>query len=157
MTPVIFLAIVLLAAIILFAVIAGPNNNRGRRRSSGGGSRHGSYSSVPKMDRTAVAERWATIQAMAAGGGNGLRQAVSEADKLMDHALQQQGFSGDTMGSRLKSARTRFSDYGIYDGIWRAHKLRNALAHEVGFDLVPSQAREALQQFERGLRDLGAF
>jgi hypothetical protein len=104
-----------------------------------------------------MAERWSTIQAMAAGGGNGLRAAVSEADKLMDQALRQQGLPGETMGDRLKAAKGRFSSYDIYDGIWSAHKLRNALAHEVGFDLVPSQAKEALAQFERALKDLGVL
>jgi hypothetical protein len=61
------------------------------------------------------------------------------------------------MGERLKSARPRFADRGLYDALWRAHKLRNALAHEVGFDLVPSQAKEALRDFERGLKYLGAL
>lgn len=112
---------------------------------------------MTRLDRTQIADRWATIQAMAAGGGNGLRTAVSEADKLVDHVLRQQGLSGETMGERLKAARTRFSDRQVYDGLWRAHKLRNALAHEVGFDLVPSQAQEALSDFERALRTLGAL
>jgi hypothetical protein len=71
--------------------------------------------------------------------------------------MRQSGLSGDTMGERLKNARGRFPDRSIYDGIWRAHKLRNALAHEVGFDLVPSQAKEALSDFERGLRALGVL
>jgi hypothetical protein len=161
MTMLAFLLIVLVAAVLLFAVVAGPNR-RGRRGSGRGGSgRHSSgrgpsYTAAPRLDRAAVADRWSTIGAMAAGGGNGLRQAISEADKLLDLALRQQ-VSGDTMGERLKAARPRFSDYAAYDAAWRAHKLRNALAHEVGFDLVPSQAREALADFERALRQLGAL
>ena len=94
---------------------------------------------------------------MAAGGPAGLKNAVAEADKLFDHALRMSGAYGDTMGERLKNARPRFSDYATYDRVWRAHKLRNSLAHDVGFDLVPSQAREALGDFERGLKDLGAL
>ena len=147
-----FLLIALLAAVILFAVIARPHpRSRATARRSGG------FGSTPRLDRAAMQDRWATIQAMAAGGGNGLRQAVSEADKLLDLALRQTGASGDTMGDRLKSARPRFADYAAYDGAWRAHKLRNALAHEVGFDLVPSQAREALSDFERALRAIGGL
>jgi hypothetical protein len=57
--------------------------------------------------------------------------------------------------SRLDPAETR----GRWDtiAVWRAHKLRNTLAHELNFDLVPSQAHEALADFERGLRELGAL
>ncbi|HSH31135.1 MAG TPA: hypothetical protein VK963_00520, partial [Candidatus Saccharimonadales bacterium] len=101
-----------------------------------------------------VATRWATITATADSGGAGLRNAVSEADKLLDYVMRESGAPGQTMGDRLKAWGSRFSDI---DAVWRAHKLRNSLAHDVGFDLVASQAREALRDFERGLRDLGAL
>ncbi len=155
-----FLIIALIAGFILIAVIEGTSKRgRGSRRGWGGHSsqRSGSsnYRPTPaRLDREQIVTRWATIQAMAAGGGNGLRQAVSEADKLLDHVMRQSGASGDTMGERLKSFQGRFSDT---NSVWRAHKLRNALAHEVGYDLVPSQAKEALRDFERALRDLGGL
>ena len=158
--PLVFLILILLAALILFAVVSSGSQGD-RKRRGGSGNRHGHNSgSVTKLSRTELAARWTTIQAMAgpSGGGNGLRQAVAEADKLLDQALRQSGIPGDTMGERLKAARSRFADdRATYDAVWRAHKLRNALAHEVGFDLVPSQAREALRDFERALRDLGAL
>jgi hypothetical protein len=106
------------------------------------------------LDRALVAERWATIQAMSQSGGNGLRQAVSEADKLFDYVMKEQGYAGQTMADRLRSAQSKLSNR---NAVWSAHKLRNALAHEVGFDLVPSQVKEALAGFERGLKDLGAL
>jgi hypothetical protein len=95
-----------------------------------------------------------TIMAGSQTGAAGLKSAINEADKLLDHVMRQQGAGGDTMGERLKSFGNRFSDR---NGVWRAHKLRNVLAHEVGFDLVPSQAREALADFERAMKDLGAL
>jgi hypothetical protein len=82
---------------------------------------------------------------------------VSEADKLFDHYLLQTGLARSSMGERLKAARPRFSSYEIYDAVWKAHKLRNALAHDVGFDLVASQARQAVADFGRGLKDLGGL
>lgn len=149
---IIFLIIILVSGLLLFAVVGSGvgQGSGGKRRGNGRGSQRG----VAKIN---VADKWATIQTMAASGPAGLKNAISEGDKLFDHALRQQGFPGDTMADRLKAARTSFSSYSFYDGIWRAHKLRNALAHEVGFDLVPSQAREALNDFERGLKDLGAL
>jgi hypothetical protein len=152
---VVFLVLILVAAVVLFAVVSGAKP-RGRR---GSGRTGQNRAAVSHLSRSELATRWATIQAMAgpAGGGNGLRQAVLEADKLLDQALRQAGVPGDSMGDRLKAARNRFPDRDVYDGIWRAHKLRNALAHEIAFDLVPSQAREALAGFERGLKALGAL
>lgn len=148
-----FLVFILIGGLLLLAVIGGSmgKSTGGRKR---GSRRTASSKGGAKVN---VADKWATIQAMSAGGPAGLKNALSEADKLFDHALKQQGYPGETMADRLKAAKSSFSSYSFYDGIWRAHKLRNALAHEVGFDLVPSQAREALGDFERGLKDLGAL
>jgi hypothetical protein len=155
----IFLALILVSGIVLFAVVSGAKPGGGRRGGSGRNHGRSGHSAGPTMSRSDIAARWAVITTMAqTGGGNGLRQAVLEADKLLDQGLRQAGLPGDSMGERLKAARSRFaSDRAAYDAIWRAHKLRNALAHEVGFDLVPSQAREALRDFERGLRTLRAL
>lgn len=101
-----------------------------------------------RLDRQLVAERWAGIEAMRPAS------AVPEADKLFDYVLKAQGFGGQTMAERLKRAERHLSDRG---GVWRAHKLRNSLAHEVGFEVVDSHAREALAAFKQGLRDLGAL
>lgn len=138
------LLIVLAVGILFYAVIV---SKSAPTRSA----RHG------RVDKNMVASRWQTITQMAAGGGNGLRTAVSEADKLFDHVLRESGYRGNTMADRLRSAKGSFSNYQTYDALWQAHKLRNALAHEVGFDLVKSHADEALYNFERGLKELDAL
>jgi hypothetical protein len=151
-----FLVIILAAAVLMYAVIftgAGQKSrskgsSRGNRRRSGGGG------SVDTID---IKARWDVIMATAGTGASGLKSAIGEADKLFDHAMRQLGYSGDTMADRLKSAKSKFSSYSVYDAVWRAHKLRNSLAHDVGFDLVVSQANEALRDFERGLKELGAL
>lgn len=149
-----FLLVALLGGVMLMAVVARP---KARSRRAGTSSRGPAYTAQPKLSREGMRDRWSTIESMAAGSGPGLRQAVQEADKLLDLALRQAGARGDTMGERLKSAKSKFSNYSFYDGAWRAHKLRNALAHEVGFDLVPAQARDALGDFKHAINDLGAM
>jgi hypothetical protein len=144
------LIVALAAGLLLLAVMGGAKPGKTKRRSSSSSS----SSHVGSVDRDFVARKWASIEAMAAGTGSSLRDSVSEADKLLDYTLKHSGVRGETMGERLKNSGSRFSDL---DAIWRAHKVRNALAHEADFDLVPSQAREAVQDFERGLRDLGAL
>lgn len=137
------LVLALVAGLILYAMILGASRKPGRRKSS-----------VSYLDRSAVTLRWQAIMATAETGPAGLKAAISEADKLFDHVMRQQDFRGTTMAERLKQAQVRLSDR---NGVWHAHKLRNELAHNVTFDLVPSQARGALADFERGLRDLGAL
>lgn len=151
----VFLVLILLAGVLLLAFISAPRARRPRRGGRGSGGRY--QGPTWHLDRTQAAERWSTIETMAKGSGNDLRNAVAEADKLLDHVLLQSGLGRSSMGERLKAARPRFSSYEVYDSVWKAHKLRNALAHEVGFDLVPSQAREAVANVGRGLKDLGAL
>src|SRR5690242_3604641 len=122
-----FLVLALVAGILLFAFVSAPRTKRRYSRSSGGGRSQ----PLTRLSKDDVATRWATIEGMSAQGGNGLRQALNEADKLFDHVMRQNGLSGDNMGARLKSARTRFANYDHYDAVWKAHKLRNALAHDV--------------------------
>ena len=105
-----------------------------------------------KFNPATVKSRWTIIQDLTRQGGNGLRQAILEADKLLDYVLQGKGYRGDTMGERMRSANSQFSRR---NDVWAAHKLRNALAHEVDFDLVPSQVKQSIAAFERAIKDLG--
>lgn len=79
------------------------------------------------------------------------RQAVVEADKLVDTALKRLGYQG-TLGEKLKKVSARFSDPR---GLWRAHILRNRLAHELEVKLSQPEAAQALRAFKRALQDLG--
>lgn len=82
--------------------------------------------------------------------------AILEADKLVDQALRERGFNGETMGERLKNATNSkvFSDRNC---IWLAHKLRNQIAHEPDVKVSYKQARGALVCFKKALKDLGAI
>ena len=80
--------------------------------------------------------------------------SVLNADKLLHQAMRDLGISGVTMGDRLKAAANRFSDL---NKLWSAHKLRNNIAHEVGFKLTYDDARYAVASFKRALKDLGAI
>lgn len=79
---------------------------------------------------------------------------VIEADKLLDKALIEMGVPGKTMGERLKKCGERFSNL---NAVWRAHKLRNALAHESDLEISYKQAYNALQIYKQALKDLGAI
>ena len=80
--------------------------------------------------------------------------AVIEADKLLDKAMNDMGVLGKTMGERLKKVGGRFSEL---NSVWYAHKLRNQIAHEHGFEISYNQAAHALSTFKKALKDLGAI
>jgi hypothetical protein len=142
---IIWLVIILIAALLIYAVMflqPGPKKAKVKRGTRG------------HIDKEMVAGRWNTILLTANTGASGLKSAVNDADKLLDHVMKQSGFGGETMADRLKQADRKLSRK---NDVWRAHKLRNSLAHDMEFDLVPSQAKEALHDFERALKDLGAL
>jgi len=58
-----------------------------------------------------------------------LKQALIEADKLVDHALKLQHFQGETFADRLRSAERQIKPR-LYQEIWQGHKIRNELVHE---------------------------
>lgn len=79
---------------------------------------------------------------------------IIEADKLLDKALMEMGVPGKTMGDRLKRSGDKFTDI---NAVWRAHKLRNAIAHETDLEISYKQAFNALNIYKQALKDLGAI
>lgn len=79
---------------------------------------------------------------------------IIEADKLLDKALMEMGVPGKTMGDRLKRSGDKFTDV---NAVWRAHKLRNAIAHEADLEVGYKQAANAIAIYKQALKDLGAI
>lgn len=140
------LIISLVLGLVLLAVVSGGASSAKRKSYNNRGPK-------ARFNAKTVQNRWNVIKDLPSQGGNGLRQAILEADKLLDYVLQGKGYRGDTMAERMRSANRQFSRR---NAVWSAHKLRNALAHEVDFDLVPSQVKSALKDYERAIKDLGA-
>ncbi|MDP1710503.1 MAG: hypothetical protein Q8L46_00980 [candidate division WWE3 bacterium] len=111
-------------------------------------------STLKPFDRQKIAEDWVRVEELlATGRPSALKEAVIVADKLLDYALTQISF-GETMGERLKNADRAFPR-DIYQGLWDAHKMRNALVHEANFDLPVLIAQEVLGKFKKGFQVLG--
>lgn len=79
---------------------------------------------------------------------------ILNADKLLDQALREHGVRGNTMGERMKSTQTSWSNA---NAIWTAHKLRNQIAHEPDVRVSYDTARYALASFKQALKDVGAI
>jgi hypothetical protein len=125
---------------------------RGKARKSTTTSKRGAG---PSLDRRQFVLQWQRIeQLFEQAGTEHTRSAVFEADKLVDQALRQGGYRGETFAERLRSAERSFSHQAVYQGLWDAHKIRNAMAHELGFDLPKHAAGDCLEKFRRGLQEL---
>ncbi len=99
--------------------------------------------------------RWLAVeQSLVRDNESSYHMAVLNGDKLVDSALRDRGFSGQTMGERLKTANDTWSRR---NDIWQAHKLRNKIAHEPDVRVTYDQARVALRSFKQALKDLGAI
>lgn len=83
-----------------------------------------------------------------------MKMVVMEYDKLLDFVLASRGARGNTLGERLKSSRKLFSNYSQYDQTWKAHKLRNRLAHDVNYTPHPQDLNSAAQAFYRSISSL---
>lgn len=128
----IFLAIVVIAGLVLLVGMG-----QFTRRRSG-------------LDVKYYRDRWAKIEQVQKMGEPGWQVAIIQADKLLDRALKERGFSGETMGERLKSSHAG-------DKIWAAHKVRNRIAHESDVKLNAIVVNQALRGFKQGLKNVGAL
>ena len=81
-------------------------------------------------------------------------KTVIDGDKLLDKAMMEMSIPGKNMGERLKHSKDKFTDI---NAVWRAHKLRNALAHESDLEITYRQAVTALSIYKKALKDLGAI
>lgn len=106
-----------------------------------------------RLNQDWYAEKWRAIEEQFQDGRSGQILAVVNADKLLDHAMQDKHYSGKTMGDRLKGHPGAFADV---NAIWRAHKLRNRIAHEQS-QVYEAECRSALAALRQGLKDLGAI
>ena len=106
------------------------------------------------LDQEKYRSRWLAITQSVGNTTESWQFAVMNADKLLDSALRERGMAGETMGERLKNAKGRLTNI---DGVWRAHKLRNQIAHEDNVRISKRQTAEALKIFKKALTDLGAL
>lgn len=112
--------------------------------------RSGSALNVPKYQ-----SRWLSIESsLDKENSMSYAMAILEADKLLDMALRESGYRGETMGERMKSANSAWSKP---DHVWSAHKIRNRIAHETDVKISYDLAVRSLAAFKQGLKNLGAF
>lgn len=105
------------------------------------------------IDREFYEAKWKDIEAMFRQE-NTMPLAVIEADKLLDKALKDRGFRGETMAERMVAAKNELKKR---EQVWRAHKLRNRLVHETNTQLNKRLAIDTLLSYKKAMKDLGVL
>lgn len=81
--------------------------------------------------------------------------AIIEADKLFDDLLQKMAYKGKDMGDRLKQITTE--QLSSINAIWKCHKIRNLISHDVNYHLTFSEAQWVIQMYEDAFIELGVL
>lgn len=110
---------------------------------------------APKgLNREKYQEEWLLLENSLTSDISVQHMAIINADKLLDKALKERGFKGETMGERLGAASREFTKR---DSVWGAHKLRNRIAHEDSVRINLALTRRVLASYKYALKDLGAL
>jgi hypothetical protein len=101
--------------------------------------------------------RWGHIQSLLEGASpSEWREAIMEADIMLDDVLAKQGYAGDGVGEKLKSIDK--AGLGTVHNAWEAHKVRNQIAHQgSAFNLSDIVARRTIAHYENVFRELKAI
>jgi hypothetical protein len=76
------------------------------------------------------------------------KQAIMEADIMLEELLRSLGYVGESVGEMLKSVEK--NDFLSIEDAWEAHKVRNAVAHSGGdFQLNERETKRIVALFEK--------
>ncbi|MBN1618831.1 hypothetical protein JW887_05855 [Candidatus Dojkabacteria bacterium] len=92
------------------------------------------------------------INYLSGNNESSLKDCVVRLDIILGKALAFAGIKGETVGERLKNAKSLFQ-WDDYNKIWQAHKLRNTLVHE-NINVSDRDINYAVNYFKFAIRRL---
>ncbi len=96
----------------------------------------------------ALSHRWENvIRHIESTNQNDWKQAILEADMMLDEILTTMGYRGESVGEKLK--RVVSGDFKSVQDAWEAHKVRNQIAHEAQFNLTHFDALSAINRYKK--------
>jgi hypothetical protein len=93
--------------------------------------------------------RWSNIQTLINSYNmNDWKQAIIEADTILEEMLEKMGYKGDSIGDKLKQVEK--SDFVTLNEAWEAHKVRNRIAHSgSNFTLSKDEAERVIGMYRK--------
>lgn len=115
------------------------------------------YTTVTKeqLDDEVDHSRWAHVQELInTGRESDWRQAIIEADIMLDEILDEQGYVGESVGEKLKQVSP--ARFATLNDAWEAHKVRNEIAHSgSAYQLTEHVAYRTIAHYENVFREFG--
>ncbi len=107
------------------------------------------YESIQAAGDPGMASRWKTVVThIESENPNDWKQAILEADIMLDDLLTNLGYRGDTIGEKLK--RVDSAHFLTLNDAGEAHGVRNKIAHQgSAFLLNQIEARQVIQQYRK--------
>lgn len=104
--------------------------------------------SVTSDEPTVRNKRWEHVKSlMGSRNSSDWRQAIVEADIILDTMLNAMNYEGNSIGEKLKKIEP--SDFLTLNKAWEAHKIRNKIAHTgSGFELSKDEAERAIKMYQ---------
>jgi len=105
------------------------------------------------LDDVTDHSRWAHVrQLIETGHESDWRQAIIEADIMLDEILDEQGYTGESVGEKLKQVNP--ARFRTLQDAWEAHKVRNDIAHQgSAFQLTEHVAHRTIAHYENVFRE----
>lgn len=115
------------------------------------------YETVPEQKEHEHVEhdRWNHImQLIESGQESDWRQAIIEADIMLDELLDRLGYQGDSVGEKLRAVNP--THFQTLNNAWDAHRVRNEIAHQgSAFQLTEHLAHRTIANYEAVFREHG--
>lgn len=106
------------------------------------------------VDWLDVEQRWRSVSVLSQSSSQAdIKQALIQADILVDSIMKQAKVKGETFGERLKTLRTHLPQ-SHYSKLWQAHIKRNELVHEPGSFVAEWEKGAHLAAFEQAISKL---
>lgn len=103
-------------------------------------------------DKKVGNKRWEkVVEYLESDNQSDWKQAIIEADNLLDEMVAAMPYPGENLGERLKSVEP--SDFLTLEDAWEAHKVRNQIAHQSDFTFTRREVRRVIELYERVFRE----
>lgn len=150
--PTLSILLIILAVALFFGIFHAHRGLRelGKRQKK---IYHPGPEDLTKAEEGTTNEHWGSIQKhMSSSSQNDWRQAIIEADVMLDELLRSKGYHGESVGEMLKAVDK--SDFLTLEAAWEAHKVRNEIAHGgLGFQINEREAKRVIALYESVFRE----
>lgn len=111
--------------------------------------------SIEEGEVSSLNPRWDLIMTLASSGNESdWRRAILEADIMLGELLSDKGYRGESIGEQLKDVNPL--QFNTLDLAWKAHKMRNAIAHlGEAFPLSQRDTQATIDQYARVFEEFG--